>query len=781
MWWLSVAFGQEVLFQDEIASEIKEVAVNSDQTMIALLQSAEGQVHLMSESDWEVITIDPCSSGAGGIAFDSSDILYVGCNASGIVSIDTTNDNEISTNAIAVAADEFYSLAMYDDNLYVLAENPDGGNPRVHLVDLNTGSESTGSFPTTLSYSSTSDFEVVGSYLIVSHGGTNLTKIDPSSGGVARDEDGPTTGTMTDILPDTSASNALVAAGSAGVMRFLLSSNDTQFAAAGADLDDATALMVLNDELWVADADSDSLKSFEYDVSASTMGTETLSEISLGWNENVQEMSVLGGYLVVASDSGSLSIVGSGPWVEGGSVSPSSLTEDSEYSISFSSSQAGEFEVRLNADSDTGGSLISSGSIAANVNQSLTLLSSSSYKEGVNSLRIVVDSDDGTGHDTVYITVDTPPTTPTLTKANVGFGNESVTVSFDGIDDSDLSHYIVYISATEFTADEYSKGGPSFDSHSEEDRTISAEASDSVSLTLIGLENDQLYYVAVRAYDDSGLESEMSSIFSVTPQETFSLAELTGETGGFCGISTQAGILTLGVAMILVGFRRKEFLAGLALLIFPQMGEATTQMATATLGDEDKPKNMRQYSDLRYGSINFSSEALNTVFSDSSHQILYWDTGYSFRDVLGVSLGLGLVREKGYLVDSTGSSSSSDEDLLNVLPLNISLLARADFFNEQLLVPYASAGYDYWLWQEKWGDSDLGTDGSIAGGKQGWHYAVGGQFLLDPFDKVSASLMEVKRGIRDTYLSFEYRTQEFSGDGLNFSSESYSLGFCFTY
>jgi hypothetical protein len=451
-----------------------------------------------------------------------------------------------------------------------------------------------------------------------------------------------------------------------------------------------------------------------------------------------------------------------------------------EYSISFSSSQSGSFEVRLNADSDDGGTLISSGFIDADVSQSLTLLSSAAYKEGENSLRIVVESDDGTGHDTVYIMVDTPPTTPDLRETGVGFGDGRITVSFDGIEDSDLSHYIVYLSAVEFTSDEYSEGGPSLDIHSEEDRTISAEASESISLTLAGLENDQLYYVAVRAYDEGGMESEMSQIHSVTPKETFSLAEITGETGGFCGISTEAGILTLGVAMILVGLRRKEILAGLVLLIFPQMGEATTQMVTATLSDEDKPKNIRQFSDLRYGKITFSSGALNTVFTDSNHQILYWDTGYSFRDVVGASIGLGLVHEKGYLVDSTGSSSS-DEDLLNVLPLNASLLVRGDFFNEQILVPYASVGYDYWLWQEKSGDADLGTDKSVSGGKHGWHYAVGGQFLLDPFDKVSASLMEVKRGIRDTYLSFEYRTQEFSGEGLSFDSDSYTLGFCFTY
>ncbi len=782
MWWLwsLTAFGQEVLYQEDVASEIKEVVTNADQTLLALLQSNTGQVHLISERDWEVTTIDVCASGAGGVAFDATDILYVGCDGTGIVSVDTSKNNEISAENITVDADAFYSLATYNDDLYVLAENPQGGNPRVHLIDLDSQMESTDAFPTTLGYSSVSDFERVGSFLVVSHSGANLTKIDPISGGATRDQDGPTTGTVSDILPKEIAANALVASGTGGVMRFLFASNDTQFAGGGADLDNATALLAADDILWVADSTSDSLKSFTYVGGSETMGSEIQAEVDLDLNGAVQEMALLGGYMIVGSESGAIRILGTGPWVEGGAVSPSSLTGEEEFSISFTSTQDGDFEVRLNADSDTSGTVVSSGTVEAGVSQALTLLSAGSYKEGENGLRIVVDSNDGVGHDTVYVTVDTPPSAPVLTAEAVGFGDGRVTVSFEGIEDADLSHYIVYISEEEFTAGDHPTGGPSFEEISEEERTIIAEPDTPVSLTLTGLVNDEVYYVGVRAYDAAGAESEMSSIFSVIPKETLSAGELSGETGGFCGISTQAGILSLGVAMILVGLRRKEVLAGLMLLIFPQLGEATTQMDGTAVKNEEKIENFRQFSDVRYGPLEFSSEALNAVFTDSNHQILYLDTGYTFRDVAGISLGFGLVREKGYLVDATGSASST-EDMLNVLPLNISGVVRGDFFNDQLLVPYASAGYDYWLWREKWGNEEAGTNGSLSGGKQGWHYAFGGQVLLDPFDKVAASLMEVKRGIRDTYLSVEYRKQEFTDDGISFNSDSYTLGFCFTY
>lgn len=783
MWLLifSAAFGQEVLYQEDVSTGIKEVVVNADQTIAAFLESNSGFVYLLSEKDWEITAIDACSSTAGGLVFDSLDILYVGCDGTGVITIDTTKDNEISTEGIAVDTEGFQAFAIYNDDLYVMGENPSGGNPRVHLVDLAAGAEITSSFPSTLGYSSVADFERVGSFLIVAHSGANLSKVDPISGGITRDQDGPTTGSVSDILPVQTASNALVAAGTGGVLRFLFASNDTQFAAAGADLKNVTALVADDSVIWVADSTSDSLKSFTYESGSATMGNEIQKEIDLDLGSAVQEMGMLGDYIIIGTDSGIMQIVGSGPWVEGGSVFPSSLTGEDDFTFTFVSTQAGDFEIRLNADSDAGGTLVSSGAVEANTALEVTLRSADSYKEGDNGLRIVVTAEDGTtGHDTVYVNVDTPPSTPDLTSASVGFGDERITVSFDGIEDSDLSHYIVYISDSEFTAADYATGGPSFKDISEEERMITAEPSEAVSLTLTGLVNEQLYYVGVRAYDKGGAESKMSSIFSVTPKETLSAAELSGEEGGFCGISTQAGILSLGVAMILVGFRRKEVLLGLGLLVFPQVGEATSQVATAAVADDEKIENFRQFSDVRYGPITFTHDAINYVFTDSNHQILYLDTGYTFRDVIGVSLGLGLVREKGFLVDATGAASST-QDTLSVLPLNVSGIIRADFFADQLLVPYASAGYDHWLWREKWGDEDAGTDGSLSGDKQGWHYAMGGQLLLDPFDKVSASLMEVKRGIRDTYLSVEYRKQTFDQDGIDFDSDSYTVGFCFTY
>ena len=51
------------------------------------------------------------------------------------------------------------------------------------------------------------------------------------------------------------------------------------------------------------------------------------------------------------------------------------------------------------------------------------------------------DIGDGTGHDTFTMTIDTPPSTPVLTLAEVGFGDEQILLSGTAISDSDVAYY----------------------------------------------------------------------------------------------------------------------------------------------------------------------------------------------------------------------------------------------------------------------------------------------------------------------------------------------------
>ena len=74
----------------------------------------------------------------------------------------------------------------------------------------------------------------------------------------------------------------------------------------------------------------------------------------------------------------------------------------------------------------------------------------------------------------------------------------------------------------------------------------------------------------------------------------------------------------------------------------------------------------------------------------------------------------------------------------------------------------------------------------MGGGKYGWHWALGGQILLDIFEQSQASKLFARSGIRDSYITFEYREvsvgewqQTDSGDGLLFDSEVLMFGLRF--
>ena len=154
--------------------------------------------------------MDVCTGSVGAITFTDDSMLTVGCDSTGLIMLDP-KDGDVQLE-IPVDTDGFQYSALYGGNIYAVAENPNGGNPRVHLIDLTTNTETeTNSFPSTLGYGSTEDMERVGNFLILTHGSTSISKVDPVTGGATRDLLGPTMGTCTDVLGDPTSSNALIA------------------------------------------------------------------------------------------------------------------------------------------------------------------------------------------------------------------------------------------------------------------------------------------------------------------------------------------------------------------------------------------------------------------------------------------------------------------------------------------------------------------------------------------------------------------------------------------
>ena len=560
MWWLlSVVQAESLLFSEERSTAFEDVVASADERWVAFGTGSTGQIHLLDVDSWDVDVIDVCGGSFGALTFDSTGYLYAGCEGTGVLKLNPkTLDTEIE---IPVDAAGFYFASMYNDSLYVLAENPNGGNPRLHLVNLQQGVEDvTGNFPTTLGYGAPKDMEAIGNFFVVSHGATSISKIDPVSGGATRDQLGPTTGSCEDILPASNGTNALISGGTAGVYRYLFANNQLQFASMGSGIEQATALVEHNETLWVADSTADSLKSFTYNAGGASMGSEVLTEVPLNINRNIQEMVSVQGYIVAGTDDGALLVIGTGPWVEVDDEEPVVLEDETEFSFSFTSSQSGTYSVLLHATGNDDGIELQSGTVGADETADVNLTATDDYLEGENALRIVVTSDDGTGHDTFTMTIDTPPSTPVLTLREVGYGDEQILLSGTAISDSDVSYYQVYLSLSPFEPSEYDEGGPEWVVDEQSDLQIPLKAGEVYDWSIDGLENDTTYYIALRAFDDGGKFSSMSTVQSVVPKDTFSASQLTGETGGFCGLTKPADWMGLVLSLLLLTFRRRHSL-----------------------------------------------------------------------------------------------------------------------------------------------------------------------------------------------------------------------------
>jgi len=552
------AIGESLLFVEERSTAFEDVVVSPDEQWVAFGTGSAGQIHLLSVNSWTLETLDVCVGSLGALAFDETGYLYVGCDATGILQIDPSTGSVESE--IPVDATGFYFASLYGGNLFVLAENPNGGNPRVHQIDLQQLVEQdSGNFPTTLGYGAPKDMERVGNYLIVAHGATSISKVDPVSGGATRDQQGPTTGACEDVLPEENATNALISGGSAGVYRFLYSSNQLQFASIGADVDLASSLIQHEEDLWVADSTSDSLKAFSYSAGGATMGTDVLVEVPLDVGKVIQEMVSVQGYIVSGTDDGAVLVVGNGPWVEAEIPTPAVLEDETDFTVSFNSTQDGTFEMLLHATTNDDGTVLASGTVNADETTQQALSATEDFFEGENTIRIVVTSEDGVGHDSFELSIDTPPTTPTLTQTEVGFGDEQILISGTAISDSDVSYYQVYLSTSQFQPSDYAEDGPVWDVEDSSALRIDVTSNEVYEWSLGNLTNDQEYFVSIRAFDEGGKFSALSTVQSVTPRDTFSASQLAGEEGGFCGLNTPLDWVVLLCSSLILTLRRREW------------------------------------------------------------------------------------------------------------------------------------------------------------------------------------------------------------------------------
>jgi len=742
---------QEVSFSGSLGSTIDDVVISADASEVAFIGSNTS--HVLATDTWQVTEVTACGVLAMGGGVYIEEKLYIGCD-DGTVS--AYYNGTVTQNVFTLDGATVLGLWSDNDLLYVLAESDSGGNPRVHAIDIETKQESSGNYPSTLGYSGYTDAEIIGNYLIISQGNASVSKVDLSSGAASRDNQGPTAVSQSDVLNEPSGTNALIAGGDGGIVRFLTASNDTQYALNLATWTDITALAIWDDYIWLADGQT--LRAHDVSGFGATIGTEERESIDL--ESPVLEMVALEEHLVYVAADGTYGIVGDLPWIE-----ISTLEVDSGiYTLEFVSDTAGDFSVYLG---DESGTELGSGTAEANETTKVAFDEPTGLIEGDNRIWVQLAG----GHDAIMLTVDNPPEAIVLAETALASGNQKLTLSFEGLSAVDIASYQIYLTTEVFSASDYTTGGPEFSVLSEEALLFAASAS--MVVDLYPLENHTQYYLGVRAIDSAGTEGPMSNVINAEPKPSYNVSSLSNESGGFegCSHTQKSGLgffLLLGCAGLI--FRRNSLMAVLFAISFFGMG--TPAYAADTFG-EHKPVFSNAVL-IDYSMTKFDSGAIQSVFgSESLFPGVNLTASLQALRVFEISSSLGVWRQTGLMVQEDGTSSS-DEETMMIAPLQLSAGLRVHIFDDQIIVPFASSGIDYWLWKENWKEGEVEMD--VSGGKAGWHYRFGVELLLDLFDKSSASMLDVRYQIKDTYLTFAYQKQSVGTEGLLFDGESYLVG-----
>ncbi|MFZ5889643.1 MAG: MXAN_2562 family outer membrane beta-barrel protein [Myxococcota bacterium] len=151
---------------------------------------------------------------------------------------------------------------------------------------------------------------------------------------------------------------------------------------------------------------------------------------------------------------------------------------------------------------------------------------------------------------------------------------------------------------------------------------------------------------------------------------------------------------------------------------------------------------------------------------------------------LGPGLGVGYTVASGRAQFSDGSGASQQDTSLTILPMYLVGVFRLDVVTRETvipLVPYAKLGLGYALWRADDQDETSRVDGKLGrGASYGYHFALGGMFLLDFLDRQDAKAADAAIGLNHSYLFAEWFKSDLSGfgskDKLQVGTSTWTVG-----
>lgn len=692
---------------------------------------------------------------AAGVSLQRIDadthIAWVGCS-DGLVRALNVEGAVATLNAsrdTEMLMDELYAVHWDSgaERVYVVGESTTDFAPTIQVIETDGDTINPTGFPVQLLRTGFLDSALSGTALYIAHGGDDISSyVLGTSQPTVNPQLSPYN--LTDIAP--SIRGSIYGADTSGVVveyngRYAIvvpSFADERVDSVGASdwPSDEWLLVSRRTEVEVYDLTNGVLTESE---PAETFTTaQALSNVVVG--QQGYAYGVAGGDILVMTAN---------PWVDSVSVAPQTAITGTEAVLSFETDAAADYEVRVGTVT---GTLLAEGSTVGGETVNVSFTVDDTYDEGANDILVIATDDAGRiGSRGARLVVDNPPPAPVLTDARVRFGNARLVVDFGEASVSDLATYAVYVTTTPFVPADFATGGPAFDGEGALTTPVIADVAPQgdTLVTIAPLTNGVTYYIAARATDAGGLESPMSAVVSETPRATFTASELAGEMGGSaCSQLPTRALGALGLPLLLVGAltRRRRTLAAGAVL----SGVLLTTPAHAAMPTDETEAHWNV--EFRAGAVDYKEEDIIAIYGGGNRGIFALEFGPQLFRFAEFDVGVGYSRMKGITTDADGQPSG-EEARFTLVPFTFDITLRGHFLDEQPVVPFARIGFDYSFFRDARVPLEGEDVSAIKGSKAGWHYAFGGQILLDWFDRRRASRLEATSGINDTWLTFEWR------------------------
>jgi hypothetical protein len=246
------------------------------------------------------------------------------------------------------------------------------------------------------------------------------------------------------------------------------------------------------------------------------------------------------GAVYVVGSGGTVRMVSDRPFVSELDTDAGTLGPGDSFTLTFTANADSDYDLRVGGDLDPAtGTTLDSGALTADVQSTVTLSADILEFEGDNRIFLFVDSGaDSVGNDSIVVTFDGPP--DAIATPTVGEADERLDLRWTSSDEPDIATFQIYVSDAAFTTD---SDLPTFTAT---DGTVypldvtAGDPSTDQSLSIDGLTNATLYYIALRAIDAGGQASPFTAVVTGTPQQTCGAAECAGEPLGCSTCSSMA-------------------------------------------------------------------------------------------------------------------------------------------------------------------------------------------------------------------------------------------------